>query len=259
MIRKEVKEAKGKPTFYTVTDSGKKLLDRLETSSVGRVVRLHNFCVSYPVVREPRVPIDWGKVVRLNNWNQLVGSALGLTCRKNPRSLEIYADVVEGDNPYELLYRAQMECDYAASHLESKFQMKLGRGSPSRKPHWSVYDPVAEKFSEQMEFSDPELAKIDRSPPSPGEIDFFNPDAAKSYLLTMTSMPTRIRQFEKQIEIMAQGLATIDQRMAKVESAIILLPEQIRSGIVEGLKAALRKPEPCWSLEKFIRIKGRIA
>jgi len=265
-IRKETKQAKGKPVFYMLTENAKKLLDRLENSAVpSRTLRLHNFVVKYPVLEGPRVTVDWRRV-ELQNWDQFVGSACGLSCRKNTDSLEVFADVIEGPDPSELVYRAGRECDCVARYLESKFQMRLGLGSPSRKPHFSVYDPFAEKFTENMEFTDPSLAKMDRSPPSPGEIDFFSPDAARSYLVMMATGPARLSQIERQLETLVKGQATFDQRMAKIETAIILtasilknVPDQIRSGIVEGLKQAFRKPEPCWSLEKFIAVKERIA
>lgn len=203
----------GRWAFYTLTQLGKKYFERLESRlPLGRVVRLHNVVVLYPVLKDPQVVIDWGKVVRLRNWGQLVGSELGLTVRKNPRSVEVFCDVLEGDNPYELLFLAKEQADRLACHLESKFQMKLGRGRLSRKPHFGIYDPALREVGKVFELSD-DVGKVDESE-GYGEADIYDPNLAKNYLLTVTT-------------VLPQTLKKIGKQLGELEKSQVILTETL--------------------------------
>lgn len=84
--------------------------------------RLHNVFFKYPILEAPKVEIVWRKV-ELANWTQLIGTELGLRVRKNTDSIEVVAPVVEGRDPYELLFKAREEADFLAAYLERKFGM----------------------------------------------------------------------------------------------------------------------------------------
>ena len=220
-IRKLVKRGyltkiEGKPTFYELTVNGKKFLDKIESSLFSRVVRLHNVVVKYPVIMKPKIVIDWRRV-ELQNWGQLIGSELGCTVRKNPRSVEVFPDVVEGDNPYELLLRAVDQANRVASSLEEKFQMRLGRPSLSRKPHFAVYDPVVGKLAKFMQFSD-DVGKLDESE-GYGEIDFYDPNFAKNYLLTFTTLPRRVDAIGKQVASLEASLTKFSGDMKRISES----------------------------------------
>lgn len=187
------KTSKGLVTFYNITKAGSKFLAGIEVGVFERVVRLHNLYVKYPIIVGPKKGINWRKV-QMTNWAQLLGSEMGLRIRKNPRSVEIIAKVVSGQNPYELYYRARHECDLVAAHLQDKFDMSLGIGEISRKPHFGVYDPVADKVTKRFELSD-DVAKMDRSE-GVGEIDWYNPSTAKDYML----MPGRLSQVMRELD-----------------------------------------------------------
>mgnify|MGYP000356635228 CR=1 FL=1 len=216
------RETRDRIVIYSLTDAGKKFLAGVEGFG-GRWVRLHNVRVLYPVIVDARVPVDWGRVVRLRNWRQFVGTFLNVTVRRNEGkqpSIEVLAEPLVGDDPYQLLYMALRECDRVAEYLEQRFGMKLGRGRLVGRPHWAIYDPIAKRFSDHLIYSD-EQAQIDKSPPSPGEIDFFNPEAAKQYLISITSIPARVGNLEKEVKNLPKELENIKRGldlMAKIVS-----------------------------------------
>jgi len=198
-------------TIYRVTQAGQKFLDEFERCVFrGRRLRLHNVVFKYRILREPLRPIDWRKVVRLRNWGQLIGRECGLTVRKNPDSIEVFCRVLEGDDPYELLFRAREEADRLASFLEKKFDMVLGRGELSRKPHFGVYDAIAGKFSKSFQLSD-DVAKIDESE-GYGEIDWHDPGLAKDYLL----MPSRLRSLESELQSLNKRLSALESGLTTI-------------------------------------------
>jgi DNA-binding MarR family transcriptional regulator len=200
-------------TIYSVTQAGQNFLEGVERRVFrGRCLRLHNVVFKYGILSGPVRVVDWGRVVRLRNWGQLVGSELGLTVRKNPDSVEVFCRVLEGDNPYELLFRAREEADRLAGYLEQKFGMVLGRGELSRKPHFGVYDALAGKFSENFQLSD-DVAKIDESE-GYGEIDWHDPEAAKNYLLmpmNVERLSNEVKELNVRLQSLEAGLTTIMQ------------------------------------------------
>jgi len=201
------KKNRGLITVYRVTQAGSNFLDRIERMAVGRVLRLHNVFFKYPILEQPKKKIKWRKV-QLVNWTQLVGTELGMTVRKNSdSSIEITVRVIEGRNPWELLFKAREQADFLAGYLEQKFDMKLGRPHLSRKPHFGVYDPVARIFSRFFEFST-EDAKIDESEGC-GEIDWLTPFTAADYL----NMPSKVRKIEKDIGEMKEGMRLFSEGM----------------------------------------------
>ena len=204
-------------TVYEVTQAGKKFLDEVERGClVGRVLRLHNVVFKYPVLREPVRRVDWRRV-ELRNWGQLVGRELGLTVRKNPSSVEIFCGVLDGDNPFELLFKAREEADRLAGYLEEKFGMVLGRGRLSRKPHFGVYDPVAAKCGRFFELTD-DLGKFDESE-GYGEIDWFDPEAAKNYLL----LPNTVSRIQKDVDSLRLELNALNAELQELRSGLTTL------------------------------------
>jgi hypothetical protein len=188
-IRQEVRSA---GSFYVILQPGQRFLDTYEKHAVSAgLVRLEHCGWQYPVLSEPRVPIEWTKVVGMRNWNQYIGSCCGLTIVRNPRSLVIYADTLQGENPFELLTLARDECDRLASHLENRFQMKLGRPEPLGNPEWAVLDPVSEQLTRFSGKISTPLGRMDRSWRR-GEIDWKDPRAAYDYLM----MPIRLARME---------------------------------------------------------------
>jgi DNA-binding MarR family transcriptional regulator len=191
--------ARGAICLYRLTDSGSKFLAGIEKDVQRYQVRLHNCYWRYPIIEQPLARIDWRRV-ELQNWGQLIGRELGLTVRKNTKSVEIISGIVTGDNPYELLLRSRDEADSLAVYLERKFRMRLGRPRIGRKPHFAVYDPVACKWAERFQL-DTGKGKIDKSR-GYGEIDWTNPVSAYNYL----SMPDRLQRIEKSMEVFAVGM-----------------------------------------------------
>jgi len=217
-LRRFVKDG---AVFYEVTQAGKDFVTRSESLPRGFVFRLHGYALVYPILREPEIAIDWPKVVRMAHWNKLIGSELGLTVEKTPSSVVVYADVLEGNDSYQLLHLANSECERLAAYLESKFKMVLGRPKLKDRPHWGVWDPIAQKFSEYMRLTD-DIADIDRSPPyRMGEIDWRDPEAAKRYLLTFTRLPVMIEEQRKDLsdvkDALGKYVAQADQRFDQLE------------------------------------------
>lgn len=201
-----VKKFRGVITLYRITQPGSNFLDGIERLAVGRRLRLHNVYWKYPVLSGPRLPIEWRKV-EMTNWTQLIGMELGLRVRKNPGSVEIISGVVEGTDPFRLLLRARNEADRLATHLEAKFDMKLGRAELSRRPHFGVWDPVAGAYAKSFQLST-DLAKIDESE-GYGEIDWLSPYAADDYLC----MPERIRRLQENHSVLLEGQRLFSEGM----------------------------------------------
>jgi DNA-binding MarR family transcriptional regulator len=219
-------------TIYNITQAGQKFLDGIESATPrGHHLRLHNIAFKYQIIKEPSKKVDWNKVVRLRNWGQILGSEMGMTVRKNTDSIEIFCKVVEGDNPYELLFKAREEADRLATHLEQKFDMVLGRGTLSRKPHFGIYDPIARRFAENFQLSD-DVAKIDESE-GYGEIDWHDPEAAKSYLLMPISVErirAEVKELNTRLRSLEAGLTTIMQTWNLVGNKLLEILSKLEKG-----------------------------
>lgn len=214
--------------FYRLTGLCSSFLDGFEKrGGRERVVRLHNLVVKYPILREPRIRVDWRRV-ELAHWTQQLGRVEGLTVRKNQGSIEIFARVVSGRDPYQLLFVAKEEADRVAVLLEQRFDMLLGRGQLSRRPHFGVYDAVAAQYGERFELSD-DVAKIDESE-GYGEIDWYSPEAAKDYLL----MPANVDRLAEDVREIKSGYALFAEGMVEHMKLIRMLQR-----VVEGLQKAM--------------------
>jgi len=213
-IRREVRDA---IVFYELTDLGKNFLEWLEGSSFSfGFVRLERVVFRYPVLGgldvnglDRFIGNGW-RVNRLRNWVQLHGRVFNVFVRLNlsgKPSLEVYCEPIEGKNPFELYYYARVEADYVARCVERDYGLKLGVPEESSRPEWAVFDPVANKFTENFNLKTSD-AKMDRSPPRRlGEIEWFNPEAAKEYLL----MPLRVKELLGRIARLESGLVQIFQ------------------------------------------------
>jgi len=249
------REVRDKATFYSLTERGKNFLVEMEKRFVpARTVRLHNVVFLFPIVVQPRLPVDWRRV-ELQNWTQLVGSELGLTVRKNPDSVEVFCDVVEGTDPYELMLRAHDEAGRLATHLEQKFQMKLGRPALSRKPHFHVSDPVAEHVGKFMEFSD-DVGKVDESEGF-GELDLYDPNFVKNYMIAFTTLPGLVQRQERELGEIKDTMKVFAEGM-KQHMALIGELRETTKGIntvvtrLERLTAPKEKPKP-FELKDWLR------
>jgi hypothetical protein len=222
-----VTKSRGVIKLYQVTQAGSNFLADIERGAVGRRLRLHNVYWKFPLVDDPRIPIDWRRV-EMTNWTQFVGTELGFRVRKNPHSVEILSGVADGSNPFELLLKSFMEANRVARHLEDKFRMRLGIPSLSRKPHFGIYDPVADVYSKFFQL-DTSLAKIDRSE-GLGEIDWLSPYASEDYL----KMPKRISRIEENQRSLLEGQRLFNEGMLRHMELI----EEIRQ-LVEILEDVL--------------------
>jgi hypothetical protein len=199
-------------TFYRLSSSVKNFLTWGESFAY-KGIRLHAYSLKFPIVEGPKVSVDWSRV-RLCNWTRLVGSEAGLTVEKTTRHVIIHADEVLAGDPNEATLLAILECLRLARVLEEKFKMKLGAPKLLRKPHYGVYDPVANWFSRFMELSD-DIGKIDRSE-GVGEIEFYSAELAKDYL----TMPLRILGLQGDMAEVKEILKTFGEAMREHMSLI---------------------------------------
>jgi hypothetical protein len=200
-------------------------------------VRLHGYSLKFPIVESPDVAIDWDRV-RVANWTRLVGCEAGLTVEKTTRHVIIHADEIFSEDPNEATLLAILECLRLARVLEEKFGMKLGTPKLLRKPHFGFYDPVARWFTEFMEFSD-DVGKMDRSE-GVGEIDYYNVQLAKDYLL----MPLRMLGLQGDMAEVKDILKTFGEAMREHMSLIKGLQavaEQM-SMLIQELKSGMKNP-----------------
>lgn len=188
-------------TFYKVSKRIKKSLTGGKDFGY-KGVRLHAYSLKFPILREPRVSVDWRSVAMAGgHWNRLIGSEAGLTVEKTTKHVIIHADEVVHPDPNEATLLAIFECLRLARTLEAKFDMELGQPTLLRKPHWGIYFPIAGEIAKLMEFSD-DIGKIDLSEGF-AEIDLYNPNLAKELLLT----PVYLRALLQLQAGFAQGMA----------------------------------------------------
>jgi len=223
-------KSKGYPTFYTTTQTGKNFIGECERGFKGKTFRLHNIAIKYAIIVDAKAPADWNRV-QLRNWGKEIGSLLGITVEKTTKNVIIYPDVVEGEDPYQLLFYAKDESDRVAGLLEDRLKMKLGRGELVRKPHFAIKDPIISEFSKNMELTT-DGAKVDESE-GLGEIDYLDVETAKDYV----TMPSRIKNIEKNMLIFAKAMSehlALIKSLQDVASAIkqavmpLDLPEEIK-------------------------------
>jgi hypothetical protein len=188
-------------TLYRLDPQLKKKLTGGENSAY-KGVRLHAFSLKFPVLREPRVRVDWRRVEMAGgHWSRFIGREGGLTVEKTTRHVIIHADEILSDDPNEATLLAILECLRLARVLEEKFGMRLGAPKLLRKPHYGVYDPTARWFAEFMEFSD-DVGKIDQSE-GYAEIEYYFPALAKEYLM----MPLRMLGLREDM-VQVKGILT---------------------------------------------------
>ena len=235
-----LRRQEGSPVFYSITGTGQRFLTRCEggLGGGGRLFRLHNVCLKFPVLVGPGVPVDWRKVA-MQNWERWVGSELGLKVELTTGHVLVYADVVEGRNPFELLLYAFQECDRLADYLESKFRMKLGRPALARDPHWAIMDPVAGEVTRYLAVSGPS-GKMDRSE-GLGEIDWLDPKSALDYLM----MPATLSNLERELLDLKSGMTSTFQTWNLIGCRLLELLELLKqvlsssraeSSFVNGLR-----------------------
>jgi len=112
--------------------------------------------------------------------------------------------------------------------------MKLGAPKLLRKPHYGVYDPVANWFSKFMELSD-DVGKIDSSG-GVGEIEFYNAELAKEYLV----MPLRMLGLQNDMAQVKEILKTFGEAMREHMSligALQAVAEQMMA-LIQELRAS---------------------
>lgn len=188
-------------TFYKVSKRIKKSLTGGKDFGY-KGVRLHAYSLKFPILREPRVSVDWRSVAMAGgHWNRLIGSEAGLTVEKTTKHVIIHADEIVHEDPNEAFLLAVVQCLRLASVLEQKFEMQLGDPSLLRNPHFGIYTPFAAEIAKFMEFSD-DIGKIDCSE-GYGEIEYNYPQLAKELLL----MPIYIRALLHIQREFAQGMA----------------------------------------------------
>jgi hypothetical protein len=181
---------RGTIILYEITIEGSKLLDWYDAGSVWPKFRLHNVVFGYPVIVHPQIAVDW-KRVEMRNWVQYTTKISGIRVRLNSgKSLEVTPLPVFGYCPWEILVESSRSADGLARHLEERFQMQLGLSFISRRPHFGVYDPVANEYTKHFELST-EAGRMDRSEDF-GEIDYYSPEAAAEYI----RMPKRVKRIE---------------------------------------------------------------
>ena len=126
-----------------------------------------------------------------------------------------------------IYYLARRECDRVARYLEQKFGMRLGIGERMRKPHYGIYDPVAELVGKHIEFSD-DLGKMDFSE-GYGELDLYDPRTVKNYLITFTTLPDLVKRQEHELSEIKDSLRLfakgMEQHMAMIQEIRELVRE----------------------------------
>jgi hypothetical protein len=225
-IRLEVKTPN--MTLYRLVSSVKKSLTGGENSPY-KGVRLHAYSLKFPVVDGPCSLVDWNRV-QMANWTKLVGCECGLTVEKTTKHVIVHADEVLCEDPNEATLLAILECLRLARVLEEKFQMKLGTPKLLRKPHFAVSDPVARWFTDFMELSS-DVGKMDQSEGA-GEIDFFDAELAKDYLV----MPLRMLGLQGDMAEVKEILKTFGVAMREHMSLIKGL-----QAVAEQMKALIQE------------------
>lgn len=199
-------------TLYKLAPSVKKSLTGGEVLPF-KGVRLHAYSLKFPVLNGPVSVVDWNRV-QMANWTKLVGCECGLTVEKTTKHVIVHADEVLSEDPNEATLLAILECLRLARLLEDKFQMKLGTPKLLRKPHYAVSDPVARWFTDFMELSS-DVGKMDKSEGA-GEIDFFDAELAKEYLI----MPLRMLGLQGDVAEVKDVLKTFGVAMQEHMSLI---------------------------------------
>ena len=115
-----------------------------------------------------------------------------------------------------MLFDAFYEVCWLARMLEEKFDMRLGRPSLSRKPHFAVSDPLARLVGRYFEFTS-DAAKVDERE-GLGELDILDPQLVYDYLL----MPSRVQQMKNRLE-----------RLEKIQERQIMVMETFAKAMKE--------------------------
>jgi len=197
------KTPKSYPTFYELTEEGERVLAMRQLNLSGgehdarfqAVVRPHNLRVGFSIVsRFTPKDVDLSRlarfgvrVVETRNWRKLILNVGGVTVEVTPSKIIVdFGGVGRRVSPDSVsMFNLAMEVGVVARDIAKLVADELGIdiGPPMLvgKPHFGVYDPVAEKVAEKMVVSD-DVAQIDASN-GDGEIDFFHLRGAKAHLL----------------------------------------------------------------------------
>ena len=217
---------RGMITNYELTPLCQAFLTRSEKPPVSGVCRLHHYGLQFPVKSGPGFAVDWRKVAGIQNWDKFVGTEMGLTVEfvdASERKLIVWAEPISGSDSMDLLLRANLAIMKVAQFVASKYEMRLGEPSVVSKPHFAIASPEAEEITKHIEVTTQD-GKMDRSE-GYGEKDIFTPELANATI----ALPLTIERMERTIEALSQSGVKMEQRMAKVEDAIIVIAAFFKS------------------------------
>lgn len=212
-------EVRSSATFYSLTDKGRELLEKLSLHEKGEKgefgspgvsgcggfsplcgwvgglgVRVHNVCFKGEVLKWGSGFLEDCFEVRLRNWVKRVGCVGVVRVEVTSRHVLFRVPDFMCDDPYRGLLEAYEAACAAAAILEERSGMKIGRLEICGKPHFGVYwDPVAKHLADRFVLSD-DVGAIDKSK-GRAELDLYDPRLAKMYL----TMPLEIQGMKQQL------------------------------------------------------------
>jgi len=228
------------PHVYALTPQGRWLLWEFQKRLTGGGdgvwggLRLHRVVLKFPIVRGSPTcgGRGVGRVVRMRNWERRVWRESGYTVELTSKHVIVYVDLPpSSDSPENLLVLAVSIGERVAQRVAQRVGIEeLGFAKLATKPHFAVLgDPVSHAVAQKMQVSTPN-GRIDQSVEK-GELEFFNIKSVVDYL----SMPSRLREVERQVQVLTKGQVTILQVLNQIENGLVLLISSVRE-LTQALK-----------------------
>jgi predicted transcriptional regulator len=174
-------------------------------------IRLHNVSYSYPIVKNSTMPYD-KEISVLGYWNKQIKRINNVTIEKTTQHIIIHVGSLIGSDPFELLNKARSMADEIRILLEKDLGFQLGDPVLSRKPHFAVQDPIANKIVNHVQIST-DQAKLDASE-GLGELEYFDPQAVDNYIKLPEKVAALEKHLIKQTHIMDQFSKNIELHLA---------------------------------------------
>jgi len=221
--------------YYSLTPYGLKILARSEKQAFEPVV-LEDHAVKFAVVEHEKCRIDWRKLGKPRNWEQMGAKVCGVKVEKTSRHVIIHPGRLRGFDVDELEIEAGRIVERIKRILEAKFGMVLADdGVPIHKPIFRFYSDEAKEDAKSGTCIVEGVGGIDCSPPErvPHE-EYRGKERAKARLL----LPDKVRH----MEIKLDGLIVTVERLVDLTAKLVNSLTQI-VGVSEGAARDSKKSD----------------
>lgn len=218
---------------FQLTSSGAEFLARSSKNLAGsekleRVV-LEDFRVKFPIRSPEKSRIDWRKLGKPRNWEQL-GIKIGrVTVEKTSKHIIVHTGSLHGFDVDDLEMDAGRIAERVRVVLEQNFGMELDEGFSVNKPVFRVYSDEARELNKNgtgilMANGGERIGSIDAS----GGVPHEEYDG-KDLIIARLDLPRSVARLERRVIHLEDRVEGIEERVERIEERVINLEKRVEN------------------------------